>query len=252
MGVIRPPWVSKKWFAQCPFNYCDHFGNIEMLVTVCKICKSELLRKKQYEKAGQDPYDIKNVMKDVGDDLAHTIMMVSKKAEEMGIDLNNLEDIEEPPPHEAYSIYKVIVKYGKTIEKFLKDFKEVPIGTDLELIKRTIDVLGHSRYYIIAKTVRALSSRFEEEKDSEDDLEDSKTSALFAYVAIERNSRAFLALAEHEPLGLQKRKFINLAKTSLDVCELIRKEFFPNEKLAYEEFGCDYFKEIPSINSRID
>lgn len=253
MGVVRPPWISKRWFAQCPFNYCDHFGDKLKLAKICKICKDELVRLEHYKRAKQDPYDMKNVMKDVADDLAYTMVLVHKQAKRWGIDLDNLEDvkIEEPPP-ETYPIYNTIVKYGKKIEKFLKDFWEVPVETDLELIKTAVDVFGHSRYYIIAKTVRALSSRLEEEKDPEDDLEDSKTSAFLAYLAVERNSRAFLALTEHKPLSLQKRKFLNLAKISLVICELIRKEFFPNEKLDYEEFGYDYFKDNEKVNRLID
>lgn len=63
MGVVKPPWVSKDWFAQCPFNYCDHFGEKEILATVCKICKDELNRLKLYKKAGKDPYDIKTFLR---------------------------------------------------------------------------------------------------------------------------------------------------------------------------------------------
>ena len=133
------------------------------------------------------------------------------------------------------------------VEKIINGFKEVPIDVDLKLLGVAIDVFAHSRYYIIAKTVRALHSRFEEEKDPEDDLYDSKTSALFAYMAIERNSRAALALANHKPLKAQKKKMLEFAKRSLEVCEILQKEFFPNDKLVYEEFGCDYFRETQQV-----
>jgi len=53
MGIIRPPWISREWFAQGPFNYCDHFGNKLLLATVCKICDDELKRDMLYKKAGK-------------------------------------------------------------------------------------------------------------------------------------------------------------------------------------------------------
>ena len=80
MGVIKPPWVSKKWFNKTPFNYCDHFGDEEKLTTVCKICKEEIERLEKYKKEGRDPYDLENVLEDVGKDLALVMAMLSKKA----------------------------------------------------------------------------------------------------------------------------------------------------------------------------
>jgi len=38
-----------------------------------------------------------------------------------------------------------------------------------------------------------------------------------------------------------KTKHLKLAKLSLDLCELIKDEFFPEEKLEYEEFGYNDF-----------
>lgn len=60
MGVIRPPWVSKKWFDMTPFNYCDHSGDKDKLAAVCKICREEIERIERYRKKDKDPYDMKN------------------------------------------------------------------------------------------------------------------------------------------------------------------------------------------------
>src|SRR3990167_1008574 len=95
MGVIKPPWVDRYWFARCPFNYCDHFGDKEVLATMCKICKDELLREDFYRKIGKDPHDLENVFNDLGDNLVHAMYLVRKKAIEMGIDIDNVENVEE-------------------------------------------------------------------------------------------------------------------------------------------------------------
>ncbi|GEM_PF-3208308 len=238
MGVIKPPWVSQKWFSQTPFNYCDHFGDKDMLVSKCKICKEEIERVERYKKEGKDPYDMKNVLEDVGKDLALAMAMVTKKAKEMGIDLDNLPDEEDDEPsHESYPIFNTIKKYGDKIEKEIKELEIIPVDADIQLVMKAVDAFSHSRHYIIAKIGRALSSRWDEAKDPDDDLNDSKTSAFLAYIAIERNSKAFLALAQHKPLKSIRIKHLKLAKLSLDLCELVKDEFFPGEKLEYEEFG---------------
>lgn len=113
----------------------------------------------------------------------------------------------------------------------------LPIDTDMQLVVKAADAFSHSRHYVIAKIRRALSSRWEEAKDPDDDLDNSKTSAFLAYVAIERNSKAFLSLAWHKPLKSMRVKHLKLAKLSLNLCEFIKDDFFPNEELEYEEFG---------------
>ncbi|MBI2420932.1 MAG: hypothetical protein HYV38_02505 [Candidatus Levybacteria bacterium] len=242
MGVIKPPWVSEKWFNRTPFNYCDHFGDKERLATKCRICKDEIDRLERYKKEGKDPYDMKNVFEDLGKDLALAMAMVTKKAKEMGIDLDNLPDEEdEAPPHESYPIFNTVGKYGNKIEGASKELKIIPIDTDTKLVLKAVDAFSHSRHYVVAKIGRVLSSRWEEAKDPDDDLDDSKTSAFLAYIAIDRNSRAFLALAEHKPLNSMKVKHLKLAKLSLELCELIKEEFFPDERLEYEEFGYNDF-----------
>lgn len=113
MGVIKPPWISQEWFRQCPFNYCDHFGDKKRLAEVCKICQEELEYQAKCKKEGKDPYDMKNVFQEIGDNLAKTMVLVRQEAERMGIDLENLDgEYEEPPRPNNNPIYKLVAKYG--------------------------------------------------------------------------------------------------------------------------------------------
>lgn len=241
MGVIKPPWISEEWFQQYPFNYCDHFGNKKLLATVCKICKAEVERLEMYKREGKNPYSWDNVFEDVAKNLALTMAMIKKDADRLGIDLDKpIEDYKESPEPKKYKIYRIVEKYGLRIEKTIKELECVPVDTDISLLEQAINALSHSRFYILAKTARALISHFEERQDKRDmELRDSKTSAFLAYIAIERNSRAFAALADYKLLLYLRSKHIRLGKLSLNLCELIREEFFPNEKLRYEEFGCE-------------
>lgn len=242
MGIIKPPWISKEWFKQCPFNYCDHFGDKQRLAEVCKICKDELAYEARCKTEGKDPYDMKNVFKEIGDNFAKVMAMIQEEAKRMGIDLKNIdEDYEKPPKPNKYPIYKLVTKYGDRVENVINELSEIPIDADMELAIKARGCFSHSRHYVIVKIARALSSRWEEKKDPQDETEDSKTSALLAYIATERNARAALAMARHKPMRDLKSKFLKFAKLSLEIAEMINRQFFPKYKLAYKEFGTEEY-----------
>ncbi len=243
MGVLRPPWISKAWFSKYPFNYCDHFGNQEVLASVCKICKEDAQRKQFYKKAGKDPNDLKYVLQDIADNFAKAHRMIVKDVKRLGIDINNLPHYEDSAPKpETYPIFTIIRNYCDYVEKVISNLSAVPVDTNTQLVIKVVDALTHSRNYAIAKTARALNSQYEENNDPlMKDLADSKTSALFTYIAIERNSRALLALARHRPLRELREKHLRFAAISLEIAQMLQDNFFPEDNLIYEEFGCEEY-----------
>jgi hypothetical protein len=251
MGIIHPPWISKKWFSECPFNYCDHFGDVEELALMCKICKEDIEWREKLKKEGKDPNDWGEVFKEVGKNFALTMAMVQEKAKEMGIDLSNVDEegYEQPPSAARYKVFRIVRTYGDKVEMMLKSLEEVPIDTNIRLIMKARDVLSHSRSYAQVKIARALSSRWRERKgdEIEQEIADSKTSALFAYMAIDRNKRTFIRLARHRPLFALAKRFLKIAKISADLLDIVKGEFFPEDDIDMnEEFGCDsYNKAFP-------
>ncbi|OGH19828.1 MAG: hypothetical protein A3D74_00970 [Candidatus Levybacteria bacterium RIFCSPHIGHO2_02_FULL_37_13] len=243
MGVVRPPWISKSWFEKCPFNYCDHFGNQEVLATICKVCKEDVERNRFYKKAGKNPNDWKYVFQEMVENFAKVHKMIEKDAKRLGIDLTNIPDEKDSAPEpETYPIFLLMQGYGDHAEKIIKNLSAVPIDSNMELVTRAVDGLAHSRGYVIAKTARAINSRYEEKGDENmQELADSKTSALFVYMAIERNSRALLALAKHKPLRDWRENHVKFASVSLDLLDMLREEFFPEDILDYEEFGSEEY-----------
>lgn len=247
MGLVEPPWVDKKFFESAPFNYCDHFGDKEELALMCKICEDDIQWREKLKKEGRDPNDWGEVFKEVGKNIVLIMAMIKKQAQEMGVDLSGVED--EPNPREIqprrYSIYRIVEKYGNKVEKIFKDLEYVPQESNLHLLKKALVALSHSRYYAQVKIHRALSSRKEEKNDEiSQELADSKTSALLAYLAVERNSRAFFRLANHKPLIYIRKKLLNLSKISLEVTNLIESEFYPTDKFEIDEFGNDSYNKI--------
>ena len=155
MGVIRPPWISKEWFTKCPFNYCDHFGNQEVLATICKICRDDVLRKKLYKKAGKDPYDWKYVFQDLADNLVRVHKMIEKDAKR--VESMYLDKLDGRITADEY-------------DKLYKVFREKIEGIDTKLanLQKAEDDYYLSVNYLLQLTQRAydlfISSEIEEKR----------------------------------------------------------------------------------------
>lgn len=246
MGVVKLPWVDEEWFVRAPFNYCDHFGDKEILAKMCIVCRQEVERKKKYLAAGKDPYDLRLVFREMAADLAKVHRMLEGKASELGIDLNNLPDLPEPPPAESFPVYQLVFQYGVKVGEFIIRLEPVLERRPSVFLKTVVDVLAHSRSYIVAKIGRAVHSRWEEEKDP-DLPDDSKTSTFLAYLAIKRNAEALDAFVEKYNSSRVAREAVYLLRASEQICKVLRKEFLGEAVLDYKEWGCEYLEEIFTI-----
>ncbi|MBI2442661.1 MAG: hypothetical protein HYV40_01990 [Candidatus Levybacteria bacterium] len=232
MGLIKPPWISKEWFDKCPFNYCDHFGDEDFLASVCKICR-DTRREKFSEETSEEVRSI---------DLKKQAF---KFQLDKGLLPENGSDTLEGDDSFTVAVNKLLhllTRYGNSIQKILNVFWYLPDSEKTELIRRAQEVLSHSRHYAHVKIRRAYSSSLEEQvSEISDELKDSKTSALFAYVAIERDSRAFLALAREGVISPLNETFLDLADISLELMELINRIFFPRDRPRYADLGCEEY-----------
>lgn len=246
MGLVHPPWISDEWFKKCPFNYCDHFGNRERLSLVCKLCaESDFLL---------DVENFSYIQKIVDPEIAKRRYEKSEKIWAKVIKQKTIEDFLDEPLIREYSTYALSRYYTALIGFLIKTFSVVPKGVDTDLMEKALDAFAHSKHFIPAKIYRAYTSQAYE-KDKTDGIFDHKTSALFAHMAAERNARAFLALANHDPLSSVRDRCLRLYKLSLTVCEVIEREFSLG-RLRYKEFGCeDYdqcFEKYASFKTRTE
>ena len=243
MGIIKPPWISDEWFKQCPFNYCDHFGDKEKLSLVCRICREEEAHIQRCKEQGIDPYDPRVVLKVVDQNFKKAMRLIENDAKRLGIDLTDMP--EEPERKEkdimSLKIYKLAEKYGNHVHQIINYIGKHAFSLNDDIMVKTIDALSHSRFYVNAKIYRALGSAQEELDDPDDDLFDSKTSAFLAYIAVERNVRAILFLTRSMKASPLKRRLLEFADISVEFAELIRHGFFALDDLVYEEFGAEEY-----------
>lgn len=141
-----PDWMDCTW-RRVPCGQDD-----------CPICgKIKKQRNKHLEK-GEDPDDLECVFEDVKESFGEVFEMLEKDAEKMGIDLENLEDVEEPPKPEEFELYNKVKEWRDDVMEILKEasveeasWLEDEAGKDLTWYANTI----------IAKTYRQLSNRWE-------------------------------------------------------------------------------------------
>lgn len=239
MGIVRPPWITKEWFFKYTFNYCDHFGDKKLLSKVCKVCADDERRIVKYK------------LKDVALDFKKASVLLEKGAKKFNIDLSKLPDYEKNTPEpETYPLYRVVEKYSRIVQKLIDIISPIARKTRIKLLFMTNDCLEHSQHYIIAKIGRAFSSRREEEGDPFlQEVHDGETSAFLAYLAIQRNVKALVALSRFFKMmeigSIRSREtFLEFADVSQDLAEQIKLEFFPDYFLEIEELGCEEYDAV--------
>lgn len=230
MGVIKPPWIDKDWFDTCPYNYCDHFGDADFLMRVCIICRDT-----KRETVDEVLLEKSTSLQDRRTDFRLEEGVLPE-------DKIYILDGNDSFTNAVNTLLYQLQKYGNAVQKIINVFWYLPESQKTELIKKAQAVLSHSRHYAYIKIRRAYSSYLEEQVEKEGDgLKDSKTSALFAYVALERNSRAFFALAREEVISPLNETHLEMAEISLEQMELIKRIFFPTTKLTYTDVGCEHY-----------
>lgn len=228
MGVVRPPWIDKEWFDKCPYNYCDHFGDEEFLATICKICRDTRNEKMPEIDNNWEPQQTEQ----------------SRFRLEKGTVSEHIDVLEGDDDFTAAvnKLLSFLARYSNNTQKIINVLWCIPDSQKTELIKKALDVLSHSRHYASVKIRRGYASFLEEQESSiSEEISDSKTSAFFAYIAVERNSRVFLALAREGVISPLEDNYFDLADISLNLMDFIQKVFFPREKIKYNDVGCEEY-----------
>lgn len=176
---------KKNKFEPGIYNYCDRW---------CERCgrqdKCLLYFKTQKERnkmlaRGEDPDDIKNVLKTVGDSFEETFALVTKYCAENNIDMVMSKEEEKEYNKKEKAIdpeHERLVKLSYTFIKFQHDWFETTPPLDIDEYHEAYQVLSWHGTLIYPKISRALSSKNEYlyEKTDLFSLEDAEKSAMVA------------------------------------------------------------------------
>lgn len=123
----------------------------------CPICGKVKKDRQRHIEKGEDPDDIKSVLKDVDRNFKEVLQMVKKDAKRMGIDIINIKDIKEPPEPEKFSFYRKVEKWNKAVFKLAK---EAELSENWWIYTEEAADLFWYANTLIAKTYRQLCNKW--------------------------------------------------------------------------------------------
>lgn len=105
---IIPKWMECVWRrVPCGQNSCPICGQINR-------------DRQRHLVQGADPDSMAMAMEDVGHSLKEALMIIKADAASKGIDITNIDDIQEPPPPEAFPLYVKIFNWRRQVFKLLE------------------------------------------------------------------------------------------------------------------------------------
>ena len=145
-----PKWMDCAW-RRIPCNKDN-----------CPICGRIKKDRQRHIKKGEDPDSLESVFEDVGRNFKETLEMIKKDCEAKGIKLTNIDNIQEPPEPEEFSLYNKLNKWRKSVHN-LRELAEDDIW---QYTEPAADLFWYINT-ITAKTYRQLTNRWEIEHGDE-------------------------------------------------------------------------------------
>jgi len=189
------------------YNYCDRWCERCPLSSRCLLYASEL----EDDDGSPESRDIQNeaFWKKLSSIFRETQGMLKEWADEAGVDLNEIKDEDDlnlrrkRRQADKHALATAGKKYANAASDWFREFDQIEEVSDLAATETEVDeadrlvdareIIHWYQYQIAVKTIRALSSRFEEcEFDEVDDYpRDSDGSAKVALLGIDRSIAAW-------------------------------------------------------------
>lgn len=123
----------------------------------CPICGRIKRDRQRHIEKGEDPDDIKSVFEDVGRNLKEALAMIKKDAERMGIDITNIDNIQEPPAPEEFPLYNKVKEWHDFVFEIIEEAEK---AEDLLLLTEAAQDLSWYSNILLAKVYRQLCNKW--------------------------------------------------------------------------------------------
>lgn len=163
----------------------------------CLMCGRVKQQRERCVAKGLDPDSWEAVMECVTEDFSEVSVLLKKDAKKMGIDLNNLEDVEipEPPQPETYPVHSKLMEWRRGVfdlfgeaEEWGDGWLELEAGRDLGWYANTLPV----KYY------RTVSDKWSMENGEEEVWVDYYYTKYVVKEVIKILEDAFMALRREQ------------------------------------------------------
>ena len=200
-----------------PFNACDYRCERCLETERCAVFRMGKERDERNFALGRETEGIEAALRDVGEIFAETTDMLLEKAEEMGIDLDELDDTEQRNPFEEAKndpLYQRAYEFMTMTRAFLERAEPLITPAAHEFYE---DVIWHHTI-VPAKTFRAIGS------DDEPEIRfDAVNSAAVAIKSLTICIMAFDELASlYSEIALECRE---LSETAAGIKGSVRERF---------------------------
>lgn len=124
----------------------------------CPICGRIKRDRQRHIEKNEDPDDMKSVFEDVGRNFKETLEIIKKDAESKGIDITNIEEIQEPPEPEEFPLYKKVNQWRYSVFEILE---RASTGEELWTFTETAEDLSWYSSLLPAKVYRQFCNQWE-------------------------------------------------------------------------------------------
>lgn len=90
----------------------------------CPICGQIKEDRQRHIEKGENLDSMESAMEDVGRNLKEALEMIKQDAKQKGFDITNIDDIEQPPKPEEFSLYEKVLKWRNEVFEILKNAEE--------------------------------------------------------------------------------------------------------------------------------
>lgn len=161
-GLMQIDAKSPREFVE--YMRCSWYRNACFKET-CPICGPIRAAREKHIRRGEDPDSLDIMMEDAGNSLKDVLQMIKADAKQQGIDIENIDDIEEPPEPEDFPLYKEVAAWREKVGAHIEKAEES--GNDFWLCTEAGADLLWYRNTLAAKTYRQLCNRWHMENGDE-------------------------------------------------------------------------------------
>jgi len=185
----------------------------------CPICGRIKEDRQRHIEKGEDPDSMESVREDAGRNLEQALKMIKKDAEQKGFDITNIDDIEQPPPPEVFSLYEKVLEWRNSVVEILENAdRENKAWMHTEAVAD----LGWYTNLLPAKVYRQLCNRWHIENGDDYGEFDFKYTKYVLTECLKITEQALKELITHHSgqkanLMLAHDKLINLKQDILEI-----------------------------------
>jgi hypothetical protein len=175
----------------------------------CPLCGRVARDRERLTKEGIDPDSIEGAFESVGANFAEVLTMLKKDAEEMGIEIENLDDIEEAPGFEEFPLVVSAQEFCKEVLHLYQSEDEQ--SAPWLMTEAAADLVWYTGIFH-AKLYRQYCNRWHKERgDGYGDFDHTYTAGVLRQV-IFLLTEAFQELEFEQKLGPFRKRFEQLVR----------------------------------------